>query len=208
MSRWRIGLGAGVVVVLVVAAWAAVSSIGKEVPTTVTSSPTITTTSTTVPPATAVATTHPTTPTTSAPSPDTTSHAEARTEEVRLILEDLYFRWFDAIYHNDEEAVRKVVATERRLANFRRAVDELDLPTPPGRYDIVVSRVEVLRDSPDCLVTFSEVDQTMWRGPGMRSSIVDVLWAHEDHWRFATSWQNRGDLWEGDCDASRSDELP
>src|SRR5690606_31914706 len=109
---------------------------------------TVTSTTTTVP-----ATTSTTSAATSSTAaPDTTVDPEARLEEVRLLLEDLYYRWFDAIYHNDETAVREVVATEVYLDAFSNAVDNLDLPSAPTRDGIVVTELEILRDDAKCLV--------------------------------------------------------
>ena len=113
MRRWRAGLSLGVIAALVVAIWAAVSAGGQRTDSPATS--TTTAPSSTVPTtagAPSSTTSKPTTTVTSRPT-STTIDAEARLEEVRLILQDLWFRWFDAIYsQDDEEAVRQVVATE------------------------------------------------------------------------------------------------
>lgn len=192
---------------LVVAVWAALAS-GDDEPSPSTTASTTTSappTSTTV---TSTSTTSVPTTSTTAPSTSTTTNEEARVEEVRLILEDLYFRWFEAIYNNDEEAVRQVIATERGLANFQRAVDESDLPDPPDEGDINIQSLEILQDDSDCLVTYSHLDLTRWRGAGAQSEVVDVLWPSGHGWRFATSWQSKEDLWQDDCTADRTDELP
>lgn len=208
MTGWRAGLGAAVVVALAVTFWAALSRGDEPTPTTLASPSTVPPTSnTTTPTTTPVPTTTTDTPATSTVAPNTTLDEDARTEEVRLILEDLYFRWFDAIYHDDEEAVRQVVSTERGLDDFAQAVAQMELPREPRREDVRVDTVEVLRDDDDCLVVFHDLDLTEWRGPDSRSSLVDVLFPYESGWRFATSWQNRNDLWEADCDADRSQLL-
>src|SRR5690606_2934523 len=134
----RAGLSVGVIVTLVIAIWVAVSSGDDEpatttVESTTTSATTLATTTTTTPPATTATTSGSTTTPT-----ETTVDEEARIEEVRLILEDLYFRWFDAIYRNDEEAVREAIATERYLTDFRNAVGSLDIPRQPEREDVAV----------------------------------------------------------------------
>ncbi|CAN5878210.1 hypothetical protein BH23ACT5_BH23ACT5_14090 [soil metagenome] len=209
MTGWRAGLAAAVVIALAVTVWAAVSPDDQPVPTTFAPPSTVPPTSTTTTPTTpTVPTTTTDTPVTATVVPDTTFDADARTEEVRLILEDLWFRWFDAIYHDDEEAVREVVSTQRGLDDFAQAVAQMDLPRKPQRGDVRVQAVEVLRDDDDCLVVFHDLDLTEWRGPDSQSSLVDVLFPYESGWRFATTWQNRNDLWEADCEAERSDELP
>ncbi len=113
MRRWRAGLSLGVIAALVVAIWAAVSAGGQRTDppaTSTTTAPSSTVTTTAGAPSST--TSKPTTTVTSRPT-STTIDSEARLEEVRLILQDLYYRWFDAIYRNDGEAVREVVATEQ-----------------------------------------------------------------------------------------------
>lgn len=190
---------------LMVAVWAALSS-GADDPPASTGVTTTTVTTTSVPETTAT-TSAPTTSTTVTSVPDTTVNPEARVEEVRLILQDLWFGWFDAIYHNDEEAVREVVATEASIQNFRDAVPQLGADRPPQPDDIVVDGVEILMETPECLVVFSELDLSSWRGEEAVTSGVDVLWDFGDTWRKATRWTNRGDLWQNDCISDRSDEL-
>lgn len=196
----RAGLSVGVIVALVIAIWVAVSS-GDDEPapttleTTTTSATTLTTTTTTTPPATTATTSGSTTTPT-----ETTVDEEARIEEVRLILEDLYFRWFDAIYRNDEEAVREAIATERYLTDFRNAVDSLDIPRQPEREDVAVSGVEILRDSESCLVTYATVDARQLLGDEGEGSRVNVLLYSEGRWKLATVWTNKTDLWQQDCE--------
>jgi hypothetical protein len=206
MSAARTGLGIGVIVALAVAIWAAVSSGNDEVPpTSSTSSPASSTSMST---SSSTATT-PTTTTSTATSVPGTTDPGARLEEVRLILEDLYFRWFDAIYRKDEEAVMDVIATPERLDAFREAAANHQYPTEPLREQVAVRELELLRDGPDCLVTFSTLDLTGWLGDGMTSSAVDVLWPHDERsWRRASLWTNRNDLWENDCTGERDNELP
>lgn len=198
--RWRPVLSLGVIAALGVAVWAALSAGSDEPsPTTSTAVPVTTsfTTSTTTP--TTVSTTSTTVPAATTSVTETTTDPEARLEEVRLILEDLYYRWFDAIYRNDEAAVREVVATEQALSDFRSAVENLDLPREPTRKEIRISDLEILRDDTQCLVTYSTLDLTAWRGEGVETSGVDVLLRVDASWRLGTTWTNPSDLWEPDC---------
>lgn len=207
--RWRLALGLGVIAALAIAIWAAVSQAGDEPPPpTSTTNPVLTTSSTEA--RTSSTSTTATTTTTAEPSTttETTADPDARVEEVRQILQDLYYRWFDAIYRNDEEAVLAVVATQQGLESFQRAVDELNAERAPTLEDIQIRELEILLDEPNCLVTFAEVDLTAWRGPDARGSVVDVMWPHDSSWRFATSWSSKGDLWEQDCTGIRDNELP
>lgn len=184
---------------LVVAVWAAFAS-GDGEPSPSTTAPTSTSappTSTTV--ASTSTTSAPTTSTT-APPTSTTTDEGARVEEVRLILEDLYFRWFQAIYNNDEEAVRDVIATQNNLSDFRSAVENLELPRSPELGDITVRDINLLRDDPDCLVAEFVLDLSSWRGEGMVTEGVDVLLRVGQEWRFGTSWESANDLWQEDCE--------
>jgi hypothetical protein len=116
-----------------------------------------------------------------------------------LILEDLYFRWFDAIYRNDEEAVLDVIATQRYLDDFRSATESLELPDAPERAEVIVTDLEILRDTPECVVTFSHLDLTRWRGDDATVTGVNVLLPVNGEWRLGTAWTHRNDLWESDC---------
>lgn len=196
--RWRPTLSVGVIVALAVGIWAAVSAGGEPdvaaTPTTTTGAVTTTTAATT-----STTTTTTVATTTTAVATSTTVGAEARLLEVEAILEDLYFRWFDAIYRDDETAVRQVIATEENLEAFRNATTDLDLPSPPTPELIDIVSIEILRDDPTCLVTFSEFDLTTWRGEGAVSTGVNVLLKHEGRWKLASAWTHRNDLWQDDC---------
>lgn len=201
--RARVGLGLGVIAALAVAIWAAVAQGGDEIPSTTTTLPPSTTSAppTTISTTTVAPTSTTTTPTTTpAETTATTVDAEARAEEVRLILQDLYFRWFDAIYRNDEEAVREIAATQNNLDDFRNAIEEMDLPSAPDPGDIQIHDVEVLRWDESCLVVYSVLDLSNWRGDGAISEGVDVLLPVEGEWRLGTAWGNKSDLWQQDCE--------
>lgn len=200
--RARVGLGLGVIAALAVAIWAAVAQGGDETPSTTTTLPPSTTSAppTTISTTTVAPTSTTTTPTTTpAETTATTVDAEARAEEVRLILQDLYFRWFDAIYRNDEEAVRAIAATQNNLKDFHRAVEQLRFPRAPTPDDIRVSDVEILRWDESCLVVYSVLDVSSWRGEGAVTDGVNVLLPVNDQWLFGTAWVNKHDLWQDDC---------
>jgi hypothetical protein len=206
--RWRPALSLGVIAALAVAVWAALSSGEEEAPTTTTTTapatPTSTATTTTAAPTTTVTTVA---TTSSTAAPDTTVGPEARLEEVRLILENLWFGWFDAIYRDDQDAVRLVIATEAGLEDFQEAATSVEYAGPPSREDVLVEDPEILRDDDQCLVVYSTLHVMEFvKEPGT-SSGVDVLWPYKGGWRRATRWGNRGDLWEQDCGA-QSGQLP
>jgi hypothetical protein len=158
-------------------------------------------------------TTHPeqasTTLTTGALSSSTTQ-AASREEEVKAILEDLWFGWFDAIYRKDEDALWAVVATQQR---FDAGIEAMQLPdlftSPPIRESVEVVVEDVLLDRPDCLVAEHEFDASAFRNGGGEGGTVSVLWPDPaGNWRFATDWQNPEDLWRGDCDNLEREDLP
>jgi len=147
-------------------------------------------------------------PSTSTTLPTTTTTLD-RTEEVRLILEDLYFRWFDAIYRKDPDALWEVVATQEGHADGVRAMETMKFFASPRSSDVKVSGVELLRDSRNCLVAYSTVDITAFRGEGAVRTGVDVLWpADIAEWRFASAWTYKDDLWESDCDLRTRESTP
>ena len=204
MSRTRAMLSVAVIVALLVAIWAATAGDDNSPTTPATPapiSPTATpTTEVPAPPApTTTARTTATFPTSTTVPVETTTDPEARVEEVRLILQDLYFRWFDAIYRNDEEAVLDVVATTTYLEAFHNAVGSLDLPSQPEIAQIRPVEVEILRDDQTCLVTYSRIDLSAWRGAGVEVVGVNVLLPKEGTWRLGTAWSRPRDLWESDC---------
>ncbi|HEX2154979.1 MAG TPA: hypothetical protein VHL52_13510, partial [Acidimicrobiia bacterium] len=81
-------------------------------------------------------------------------------------------------------------------------------PRGPEPSDIKIAEISVLRDTPDCLVAHVELDLTAWRGDSSIGTTVNVLYPKGDRWRFATNWTDPNDMWEQDCTADRSDELP
>ena len=104
----RAGLGLGVIAALAIAIWAAVSRGNGDPPPTTVSTTTVATTATTT--STTIASTTSTTAATTTTPAETTVDPEARVEEVRQILQDLYYGWFLAIYNQDEETVRTIIA--------------------------------------------------------------------------------------------------
>lgn len=199
MSGWRAGLSMGVIVALGIAVWAAVST--GESPAVETS--TSTTTSTT----TSSSSTTTTSATTSLPETTSTVDAEARLEEIGLIVHDLWFRWLSAIYHEDHEALFEIVATEAFLRDFDRAVDSLSFSREPQEADLAVEIHEILLDTPDCLVVYRTISANGLLLDGRPSVRVDVLWPHGQSWRLATGWGHPDDLWMSDCTGIR-EELP
>ncbi len=190
MNRRRLGYLALLAAVLAAVVW--VASLGPD------PAPPPTT------PAAAPTSTSPTTPSTEAP---TTTSAEARIAEVEAILQDLYYRWFDAIYRQDADALWEVVATQTGYDDGVAAIGAMTFDRAPTREGVMVSVKELLLDRQDCLVAFIDVDVSQFRGVGAETSGVDVLWPDSGGaWRLATSWVHPNDLWIRDCDELIRDE--
>ena len=186
MSRWRWMAALGVVAVLA-AVVVAVGVWGQEAPTTTTQAAVVSTSS-------SLTSTSSSTSTTT-----TTSVVVDREAEVEAVLQELWFGWFDAIYRKDEEALRRVVATEDAYQDGLTAMERATFIAAPTLHETRVEVLEILRDSPTCLVVWSRVDVSVYRGEGMTSEAVEVLWPTSDGWAHASSWLYPEDLWEQDC---------
>lgn len=147
-----------------------------------------------------------TTTTTSAPSTTTTvattvtTTAEQRLAEVEVLLQQLWFGWFDAIYRKDPDALWQVVATTTFFEDGVAAMDSMEFIAPPTLNDALIGDLSILLDRPDCLVVEHFVDMSRFRAV-TGGGTVRVLWPDERYgFRFATAWQFPNDLWLDDCD--------
>jgi hypothetical protein len=131
-----------------------------------------------------------------------TTQAASREEEVKAILEDLWFGWFDAIYRKDEDALWAVVATQNNFEAGQNAMsDEGVFTRAPTAGDVQLVDFEILLDRPDCLVVSQQVDVSPFRAGPAEFTTVTVLWPDDQQrWRMATQWQYVDDLWIHDCD--------
>lgn len=169
--------------------------------------PTPITTTTTI--GAAAPTTTSTSPSTTAATTTSTVTAEQRQAEVEMILQELWFGWFDAIYNKDADGLWEVVATTPRHEDGVRAMETLEFIAPPTMDAIRVVRSELLLDRSDCLVVDHAIDLSGFAGPGSVAQTVSVLWPDTRHgWRFATNWENADDLWLMDCDSVQREETP
>jgi hypothetical protein len=189
VSRWRLVAGVGVVAVL--ALTLIVSSVRGD--------------SSSYPPATTLVASPSPTTTTSPPSTTTaaatlTTTAEQRLAEVEVLLQELWFGWFDAFYRKDTEALWDVVATRTFFADGVAAMDSMEFTAEPTLEMVVVRDLTILLDRPDCLVVENSINMTAFRGLN-GGTTVTVLWPDEPYGlRFATGWQYANDLWVNDCD--------
>ena len=150
------------------------------------------------------------TPTSSAPpavtpDPSTTSttedtHVVETTEQAEAILRELWFGWFEGIYYQDEDRIREVVATEEYLTAGVAAFSTLVFVEPPDPDGVVFVSIEILRSDNQCVAVWSESNVTFLE-PGPSRVGVDILRWVDGEWRLTSSWANRADLWEADCEA-------
>ena len=142
-------------------------------------------------------TTTSTSPSTTAATTTSTTTAEQRQAEVEMILQELWFGWFDAIYNKDADALWEVVATTSYHDAGLSAMDELEFQTPPDPDGVAVEVIGTLLDRGDCLVVH---ETTTVRFLGSSVSSVSVLWPDGRYgWRIANSWINPEDQWLSDC---------
>jgi hypothetical protein len=157
----------------------------------------------------AVTTTSTAETTTTTAATTSTTTAEQRLEEVRAIVQDLWYRWFDAIYRKDETVLWSIVANSERYNSALEAMEASEFSAAPTQAGVVIGDVEILLDRSDCLVVYSSLDVTAFKGAGAVSSGVDVLWADERYgWRRASLWKYRGDLWANDCNLMERETTP
>jgi hypothetical protein len=131
------------------------------------------------------------------------SHVVETVEEAEEILRELWFGWFEGIYHQDEERIREVVATETFLNAGVNAFGNLPFTAEPTREGLVFEELEILLTSADCLAVWS-VSTTSFLDTDETRSGVEVLRRVADELKFASAWRFRDDLWEEDCEAELS----
>ena len=135
-----------------------------------------------------------------------TTSDEQRLAEVELILQELWFGWFDAIYRKDPDALWEVVATTRFHDDGVAAMDTMEFASEPVMNQLRIAEIDLLLDGSDCLVVYHSLAIVDFRGPNATGETVSVLWSDPIHgWRFATDWQSPRDLWAGDCDMEREE---
>ena len=158
----------------------------------------------------------PTTTSSTSPPPTTTiepttvtTTAAQRLAEVEVLLRDLWFGWFDAIYRKDPDALWEVVATTRNYDAGLAAMDTMTFIEPPTLEGVVIEDLALLLDRSDCLVVEQTLDLSSFRGAGSIGSTVSVLWPDSRRtFRFATDWRLPNDLWLQDCDTLMREDTP
>jgi hypothetical protein len=120
-------------------------------------------------------------------------------EEAEAILRELWFGWFEGIYHQDEARIREVVASQAMLDAARDAFDTMTFASEPMAPDIHLADTMILRADRDCLVVSTTLTVQGFRSGS--SSGVSVMRITDGHWKSFSRWRHEDDLWNQDCDS-------
>ena len=165
------------------------------------------TTPTTVPTAVGSTTTTTTTTTvvTSTSEANTTTTSEdsnvvTTVEEAEAILRELWFGWFEGIYNQDEDRIKEVVGTQAMLDQARASFGAAFTRVPTDS-DINFGSIELLRTDRQCIAVWASIDVSAFRGEGSISNSLVIIRRDGANWKLATTWTDRNDRWEADCDS-------
>jgi hypothetical protein len=128
------------------------------------------------------------------------SHVVETVEEAEEILRELWFGWFEGIYNQDEDRIREVVATEEFLSAGIEAFDTLEFTSPPTPEAIRFLEANLLLATDKCIAIWS-ISDTSFLAAGPPREGLEILRRVHDKWRLLSSWAEREDLWEQDCEA-------
>jgi hypothetical protein len=129
------------------------------------------------------------------------SHVVETVEEAEEVLRGLWFGWFEGIYHQDEDRIREVVATEEQVETAREQFGVMEFVAEPTPEALVFTETEILRSDEECLAVWVVLDARSFLGTGGTHTGVDVYRHTSTGWRYLSSWVYREDLWQGDCEA-------
>ena len=143
----------------------------------------------------------PSTTTTILPTTSTTAdgHIVSTVEEAELILQTLWFGWFEGIYNQDEERIREVVGTQAMLDAARSQFGAMEFGREPRATDLTLSDSEILRADEGCLVVWTTTEVAGFNEAS--TTDVHVLRLVNEGWVLASLWQEKNDLWDMDCDS-------
>ena len=130
---------------------------------------------------------------------DSESHVVETVEEAEEILRELWFGWFEGIYNQDEDRIREVVATDEFLKAGVEAFDALEFTSPPSRQAIRFLSADLLLASDQCTAIWS-ISDAEFRAAGPARHGVEILRRVDEKWKLLSSWAEKEDLWEADCD--------
>lgn len=158
--------------------------------------------STTLPAATPTSTVGRSTTTTASLTTTTTEDLVDTVEEAEAILRELWFGWFDGIYHQDEDRIREMVATEEQVGAAKDQFGRMAFIAQPLPEGIVFTEIEILRSDSSCLAIWSTSNASSFLATDLDRTGVDVFRWTGTRWHLFGSWRYRADLWESDCESS------
>jgi hypothetical protein len=120
-------------------------------------------------------------------------------EEAEAILRELWFGWFEGIYNEDEDRIREVVVLEETVETAKESFG-LEFERAPEPGDITFAETEILRSDEQCVAIWSILTTS-----GFQTGTTDgvyVLRRTNDRWSRLSTWIQRDDLWESDCEST------
>jgi hypothetical protein len=129
------------------------------------------------------------------------SHVVTTVEEAEEILRELWFGWFEGIYHQDEERIREVVGSQEAVDAALAQFGLMTFSSIPTRADLKLSGTEILRADSTCIAAWSVLDVSAFRPDATGSQGVYILRSNADKWFLVSVWSLREDLWDQDCKA-------
>jgi hypothetical protein len=107
------------------------------------------------------------------------------------------------IYNEDEDRIREVVVLEETVEQATQSFGTLAFSRRPRPEDISFTDTEILRADQHCLAVWTVLGVEGFVDSRASGGVEILRWA-PDRWKSLTTWQNRDDLWEPDCDSSLS----
>jgi hypothetical protein len=129
---------------------------------------------------------------------DVDSHVVTTVEEAEEILRELWFGWFEGIYNQDEDRIREVVVLEQTVETAKESFG-VEFDRAPQLIDFDFSETELLRSDPGCLAIWTVMSIDGFR-EGTTTGVFVMRW-EGDAWSRLSTWIERNDMWEEDCDS-------
>ena len=133
-------------------------------------------------------------------STEVDSHVVTTVEEAEEILRELWFGWFEGIYNQDIDRIREVVATEEFLTAAADSFGLLPFTRTPDPASIEFLSIELLRTDDHCIAVLSTSNVDFLESGPARVA-VDIMRLTDAGWQLFSSWTNKDDLWDSDCES-------
>jgi hypothetical protein len=124
----------------------------------------------------------------------------ATVENAEAILRNLWFGWFEGIYNQDEARIREVVGTQSMLDAAREQFGVMAFSAPPSAEALTIEQLAILRSDDGCLVVWVTGGAPFIDAPSNSVMSVEVMRWSRESWVLVSTWRNREDLWEADCE--------